>query len=85
MRQSLAAICTPTLVIVGQYDWVCPPASSRALAAGIAGAKLAEIAGAGHFPFSEEPPAFQRAVRDFLRQPGEVPHARISHRVPRAY
>lgn len=73
VRQHLAAISMPTLVIVGQYDWLCPPAASRALAAGIPGAELVEIAGAGHFVFSEEPPVFQRIIRDFLPQPAAAP------------
>jgi proline iminopeptidase len=34
VRQHLAAISMPTLGIVGQYDWLCPPAASRALALG---------------------------------------------------
>jgi proline iminopeptidase len=28
-------ISVTTLVIVGRYDWVCPPAGSRMLAAGL--------------------------------------------------
>jgi proline iminopeptidase len=55
-----------TLVIAGDHDWVCPPAASRSLAAGIPGADLAIIDNAGHFCFSEEPAQFQRAVAAFL-------------------
>jgi proline iminopeptidase len=40
---------------------------------GIPGAELAEIAGAGHFVFSEEPPVFQHIVRDFLPPPATAP------------
>jgi proline iminopeptidase len=66
LRRHLSSIAVPTLVIVGGYDWVCPPAASRILAAEIPGAELVEIAGAGHFPFSEEPRLFGNAVHDFL-------------------
>lgn len=66
LRPRLADIHVPTQVIVGQHDWVCPPAASRALAHGIPDARLHEIAGAGHFPFSEEPDAFIAAARELL-------------------
>jgi len=69
LRPHLKDISVPTLVIVGGFDWVCPPAASRILAAGIPGALLAEIPAAGHFSFSEEPRAFGDTVRDFLRRP----------------
>lgn len=68
LRSHLATITTPTLVIVGRYDWVCPPAGSRALATGIANTQLVEVARAGHFVFSEEPDTFQTSVRNFLAQ-----------------
>lgn len=69
LRPHLKDISAPTLVIVGRYDWVCPPVGSRILAAGIPNAQLVEIPEAGHFGFSEEPRAFGDAVRDFLRRP----------------
>jgi proline iminopeptidase len=73
LRPHLKDISVPTLVIVGGYDWVCPPAGSRILAAGIPGALLAEVPAAGHFSFSEEPRAFCGTVRDFLRRPPVAP------------
>ncbi len=77
VRPRLAEIGVPTLVIVGRDDWVCPPAASRALASQMPGADLVEIAGAGHFGFSEEPEAFQNAVLAFLstsaRRPATAP------------
>lgn len=67
LRPKLGRIRAPTLVIVGQYDCVCPPRASRAIARGISGAKLIEIEGAGHdVPFSEQPEQFQNAVKTFL-------------------
>jgi proline iminopeptidase len=56
----------PTLVVTGRHDWVCPPAASRLMARGIANAKLVELEESGHFGFSEEPAAFQAAVREFV-------------------
>lgn len=66
LRPQLPAIAGPALVMVGAYDWVCPPRASRAIAAGIPDATLVEFAGAGHFVFSEEPDRFRTAVIDFL-------------------
>ena len=44
----------PTLVINGERDMLAPPSSGRAIAAGIAGSRYAEIAGASHaFPVLE--------------------------------
>ena len=52
------------------------PTGGRVLASAIPHARLVEIADAGHFPFfSEEPAAFQDAVRAFL---ASAPTARIS-------
>jgi len=67
VRSRLAEVAIPTLVFAGAADWVCPPAASRLLAAGIPRAELVEIDGAGHFLFSEEPDEFLRAVRRFVR------------------
>lgn len=67
LRPHLRRIAVPTLVIVGGYDWVCPPVSGRALAAGIPDARLVQIPAAGHFSFSEEPHAFRDVVRDFIK------------------
>ncbi|WP_019634789.1 alpha/beta fold hydrolase [Actinomadura atramentaria] len=62
----LGEVAVPTLVVVGSADVVCPPAESRRLAAGIPGARYAEIPGAGHLANQERPAAFAAAVADFL-------------------
>ena len=66
VRERLGEIAVPTLVIVGRYDWVCPPAASRAIAAAVADARLLELPDAGHFGFSETPEPFLNAVRAHL-------------------
>ena len=84
LRPRLAEIGVPTLVAVGRYDWVCPPVAGRILAAGIPDAELVEFTESGHFPFSEEPAAFQAAVGTFLTRVGAVNSAddRVRHAVP---
>jgi len=60
----LADVTAPTLVIAGSLD----PARPRAeqVAAGIPGARLAVIDGAGHTPHLERPAAFHRLALEFV-------------------
>ena len=62
----LDSVQTPTLVICGTEDTVTPPPMSRELAAGIPGARLCWIEGAGHLSNIENPQAFNAALRAFL-------------------
>lgn len=66
LHDRLAGIRSPTLVIAGSRD----PARPRAevVAAGIPGARLAVVEGAGHTPHLERPDAFRRLVTDFLQE-----------------
>jgi 2-succinyl-6-hydroxy-2,4-cyclohexadiene-1-carboxylate synthase len=66
LHDRLGAIVAPTLVIVGALD----PARPRAeqVAAGIPGARLAIVDGAGHTPHLERPAAFRRLALDFLQE-----------------
>jgi pimeloyl-ACP methyl ester carboxylesterase len=66
----LGSIGVSTLVIVGTEDRVTPPKLSEALAAGIPGAELVTIPGAGHLANQEQPEAFNRAVADFMGRLG---------------
>jgi 3-oxoadipate enol-lactonase len=62
----LARIRVPTLVVVGTEDVATVPAKAHELVAGIAGAKLVEIAGAGHSSTVEQPAAVTAAIEQFL-------------------
>jgi len=57
---------TPTLLVWGTRDKVVPRGCIDAYRAAIAGAQVAEIAGAGHRPEIENVAEFDRAVRKFL-------------------
>jgi pimeloyl-ACP methyl ester carboxylesterase len=61
----LARLRVPTLVVAGADDGVTPVAASEALAAGIAGARLEVIAGAGHQAPLEQAERFNALVADF--------------------
>jgi 3-oxoadipate enol-lactonase len=62
----LAAVKTPTLVLVGEQDAGTPPAMARALAAGIPGARLEIIPDAAHLSNMEQADTFNRLLLEFL-------------------
>ncbi len=63
---TLATITCPTLVVVGEEDGLTPPAEAEKLAAGIRGAVLKRIQGAGHLPNLEQPAAFNEVLTRFV-------------------
>lgn len=62
----LTEIRTPTLILVGQEDRMTPPSLSRELHAGIAGAHIHVLEGAGHMLMLEQPEAVVRLLVSFL-------------------
>lgn len=54
-RPMLADIRCPTVVVVGEADAATPPDRAQEIAAGIAGARLVTIKGAGHMTPIEKP------------------------------
>lgn len=65
VRDRLAGIAAPTLVVVGELDRETPPAYSEVLAAGIPGAVLEVLPGVGHLTPCEAPDRFNELVREF--------------------
>ena len=63
----LAAIRCPTLVITGEDDTAQPPRNSASLIAGIRGARLVKIPGAGHSSSLETPEAVTAAMQELLQ------------------
>jgi len=63
---TLGTITCPALVVVGEEDGLTPPPEAERLAAGIRGARLARIQGAGHLPNIEQPAAFNEVLARFL-------------------
>jgi 3-oxoadipate enol-lactonase len=62
----LAGIAAPALVLWGERDTKTPRPLSERIAAGIRGARLEVIPGAGHLSNVENPAAFTTAVRRFI-------------------
>jgi pimeloyl-ACP methyl ester carboxylesterase len=63
----LKDIKTPTLIIWGKQDALIPLEFARRFAKGIPGSKLVVVAKAGHLPQVEQPAAFCRAVKGFVK------------------
>ncbi len=69
-RPLLATVPCPTLVVVGEHDWICGPVWNRALAAAIPGARLVEMPGVAHLPQYEAPEALWAVIDDWLAAEG---------------
>ena len=65
LRQALASIAQPTLLIHGDNDPLMPIAAATALATALPNARLQHFAGAAHAPFIADPAAFVDAVSAF--------------------
>lgn len=66
LRPGLAAVSSPTLVLVGDSDEATPPARAREVAAGIPDAHLVTMADCAHAPQLQHPVAFVDRVTAFL-------------------
>ena len=66
LRNRLAEINTPTLVLAGADDQVTPPANAELLKSRIKGARLEVIADAAHNLTTERPAEVNAAVEKFL-------------------
>ncbi|MFJ3436188.1 alpha/beta fold hydrolase [Streptomyces cyaneofuscatus] len=65
VREDLAAITVPALVIVTAADPLVSPTLQRALAAGLPGSETAELP-TGHLPFAERPQEWLALITGFL-------------------
>jgi pimeloyl-ACP methyl ester carboxylesterase len=66
VRDRLAEIAAPTLVVIGDADRTFPIPWMEDVARGIRGARTVSLAGAGHISNLERPQEFNRAVLEFL-------------------
>ena len=70
VKDRLAEITVPTLVMAGRDDFVFPPECQRELAAGIPHARLQLVERAGHSPHDERTAEVMKAVRQFITAEG---------------
>jgi proline iminopeptidase len=66
LRGELRSIESPTLVVVGDDDFICGPACADAIVRELFDARLVTIPDSGHFVYVEQPEAFRAALTDFL-------------------
>ena len=66
LRAELRTIGAPTLVLVGEDDFVTGRVCADELIAGLPDARLTVIRDAGHFTYVEQPEAFRAALGGFL-------------------
>ena len=69
LREELAAVTAPTLVLCGAHDPVTPVKRHTFMAELIPYAKLVVLENAGHFPTLETPAEATQALRDWMHQP----------------
>ncbi|MET8507489.1 3-oxoadipate enol-lactonase [Streptomyces sp. NPDC004787] len=69
LRDRLAAITAPTLLVAGREDPATPPAHLREIADAVPGAALAELPGASHLAPAEQPGAVTAALRAHFGSP----------------
>ena len=68
-RTALASLRIPVLVVAGAHDWLeQDPDDSAAVAAAIPRATREVLGRSGHFPFIEQPGAFQDVVRTWIAE-----------------
>ena len=65
-RDVLPAITVPALVVHGERDIIAPLELSQEIAAGVPGARLESVPGAGHVANADDPTAFNALLREFL-------------------
>jgi 3-oxoadipate enol-lactonase len=66
LRDKLASVKVPVLVLVGEADEATPPPMSRELAAGLPNAQLKILAGCAHVPQLQAPELFLGAIAEFI-------------------
>jgi pimeloyl-[acyl-carrier protein] methyl ester esterase len=68
LRDQLAQISQPTLLIAGERDTLTPSAASEYMVKTIPNARLQTIAGAAHAPFLSHPQIFMQHLKSFLNE-----------------
>ncbi len=66
LRDELRSIEAPTLVVVGDDDFICGPACADAIVRELSNGQLVTIPEAGHLVYVEQPEAFRAALTAFL-------------------
>jgi pimeloyl-ACP methyl ester carboxylesterase len=65
--EAAAAVTCPATVVIGLGDKMTPPKSGRALASGLPGVRVVELADTGHSMMTEDPKAIKQAILTTVR------------------
>lgn len=66
--QYVRKIHSPTIYVIGGRSTIVPADTQDELRKTIPGVQIVTMPGLGHYPSQEQPEAFERIVREFLRQ-----------------
>jgi pimeloyl-ACP methyl ester carboxylesterase len=69
VKAAVGRLTAPVLVLAGQLDLSPTPAAAQAIAAAFPHATAATLAGAGHYPWLDDPVGFIEVVDTFLAGP----------------
>jgi pimeloyl-ACP methyl ester carboxylesterase len=72
-RDLAARVTAPTLIVVGEHDFICGPTWNRALSAAIPRSLYVEMANVGHVPQYEDPEQLASIVGSWLAEDGLRP------------
>ncbi|MCB4858459.1 alpha/beta hydrolase [Sphingobium sp. PNB] len=73
VREALSTLTVPTLIMVGEHDFICGPRCAEPLRDALPDATLARFPGSGHFIHIEQAAEFAGAVYSFVEQHGHLP------------
>jgi proline iminopeptidase len=66
IRQAMSSIRIPTLVLVGEYDFICGPRWAEEMHEAIPGSRLVILERSGHMSHVEKPREFADSIREFV-------------------
>ncbi|WP_256252908.1 alpha/beta fold hydrolase [Paenibacillus sp. UNC496MF] len=66
VRDAMRTIQTPTLVLIGEHDFICGTRWANEMSAAIPESTLVTIEQCGHMGHVERPELFSNAVREFV-------------------
>jgi pimeloyl-ACP methyl ester carboxylesterase len=66
LKSDLAQLTAPVLVVVGERDGMTGVRAGHVVADLMPNSRVVELAGAGHFPWVDEPSTFGTTIREFL-------------------
>jgi pimeloyl-ACP methyl ester carboxylesterase len=67
VSSQLSEIKVPTLILVGDDDFICPPSQAQRMHSKISNSDLHIFKNCGHFPFWESASEFLKVIHDWFQ------------------